>query len=700
MISEGIMKTTLISLLLFGIVIAPPTILAAGQTSKTQKATAATNPTSCITSAFNKTGDSNWYSISLKLTNQCGQDVNFQNANVTFQSADNLNTNFWGNFAPLTYPDNALNITSQSNGVGSYLASFSLHFPEESWANTILKNGQSITINYGSTFASYNASSVKVYVGGTPVQSGQLDLINNTSKPANISQAYATVDVSLNNQIVSKIQVPWSGHTVTSLNPATYTLTPEDITDTQGNQYHGNAVPVNVSVGANQTVNSVISYSPVIKQGVIKVGTSALPSEISGYTSAPIVSLTPGSGSAVTKSIAWGTTTAVSGLDLNVTYALSTPTIVFNGYQCTGTFNPASALSNTATAAPTVQLAYQCVRQVASAARIMAYVPGWKTPPPATSLATAGYTHALIAFGVFSTTQPGNIVSAFDTVTKAYIDSLHSAGMKAMLSLGGASTSVSNTSVDFHQVLSLASSPDVFQTTFVNSLMNLVTQYGFDGVDFDIEQGLGVGGTFANPTGDIRVLANIINTLHNNNPSLLISLAPQVANISATSGFDATWGNYASLIMQTHSALSWVGIQIYNTGCAYGIDHVCYADDANSPNLSVAMATDLLENWPLTDAAGRSTGFQPYISYLQPSQVVLGYPAPNSRGVSDGLPAKPTTVIKRAIKCLKTATLGSDSCDTYVPPRAYSTMGGVFEWEATYDQDNNFKFATDLKGAI
>lgn len=306
----------------------------------------------------------------------------------------------------------------------------------------------------------------------------------------------------------------------------------------------------------------------------------------------------------------------------------------------------------------------------------------------------------MIAFGVFSTNTPGVIVPAFETITKEYIQSLHQAGIKVILSLGGALTSIPNTTVDFHQVLVASSSPEAFKQTFINSLKGLISQYGFDGFDIDIEHGINAGGSFSQPQGDIAVLASIINTMYSQNPSLLITLTPQVANIAATSGFDQTWGNYASLTMQTHQSLAWVGIQLYNTGCAFGIDQVCYGPTpTDTPDFSVAMATDLLENWPAT-VNGRPTGFQPYISYLRPSQVVIGYPSPNANGGSDGSPVTPTTTIKRAIQCLKTAIASNTSCGAYAPPRAYGNIGGVFNWEVTYDKNNQFKFAKELKNCV
>lgn len=337
--------------------------------------------------------------------------------------------------------------------------------------------------------------------------------------------------------------------------------------------------------------------------------------------------------------------------------------------------------------------------------KIIAYLPGWSTPPAAEDLAAAGYTHVIVAFGVFSTITPGQIVSAFDSVTPAYIKSLQTAGIKVLLSLGGASTNIVNTTVNFHSVLEKVSDPQCFTEEFVSSVEDMLTQYGFDGVDIDIEHGLIGAGSFVNPTGDIAVMANILHTLHNKHPNILLSLAPQMSNISPTRGFGDTWGNYASLVMQTAPILSWVGIQLYNSGCCLGIDNVCYGFDPSHPekyvDTYVAMATSLLEDWPVKDRANRATGFQPYMSYLKSSQIVLGFPAVDKNGVTDNAsPVANMSAVKRSINCLRTATTSSTSCHTYTVPRPYPNIGGVFEWQVTYDQSNDYYFAKSLKKCV
>ena len=344
--------------------------------------------------------------------------------------------------------------------------------------------------------------------------------------------------------------------------------------------------------------------------------------------------------------------------------------------------------------------------------KIIGYLPGWNIPPSATALASAGYTHIIVAFGVFDLAIGGRIVPAFPEITAAYVKSLKDAGLKVLLSVGGASTSVANTTVEFNTALRAAPNQSTFESNFVSSFKQLASTYGFQGIDIDIEQGFNMpsdpqnaGSTFENPVGDVRIMANIIKRLRTDMPALLISLAPQTANVAPSQAFTETWASYSSLIMQTYTALSWVGIQLYNTGGMWGIDLNLYAPSVNnsniatSPDFSVAMAVDLLESWP-SQVNGQATGWLKYISYLKPEQVVLGYPVPDANGNSDGAPYAPTPVIKRAIQCLRTGVKGQYSCDTYVPPRTYPGIGGVFSWETSRDQNNNFAFARDLKNCV
>ncbi len=345
-----------------------------------------------------------------------------------------------------------------------------------------------------------------------------------------------------------------------------------------------------------------------------------------------------------------------------------------------------------------------------SSGRIIGYLYGWETPPSAEAIAQAGYTHILIAFGLFSTTTPGNIniqaISGFDLTS--YVQSLHQNGLKVLLSIGGASTNIPNTTVNFDDAVHAASTPQVFVNNFISSMNQLVSTYGFDGFDFDIESGLNAATSFTNPsqgcsldtyssTCDIYYLTSIINGFHSLYPSVYLTLAPQIANIAATGSFSSVWGNYASLIMQVYASLEWAAFQNYNSGCAYGIDLVCYPTTGSltsTADPAVAFATDLLANWPATTSSGQVTGFLPYISYLKPSQVVIGYVVTNNNGQTDGDPSVSPylSVVKNAIQCLRTG----QQCDTYTPPTTYPGIGGVFDWTVNYDATVNYQFAKTL----
>lgn len=350
--------------------------------------------------------------------------------------------------------------------------------------------------------------------------------------------------------------------------------------------------------------------------------------------------------------------------------------------------------------------------KTSSSGRIIGYLYGWETPPTAQSIANAGYSHILIAFGLFSTTSPGTInidaVSGFDLAT--YVQSLHANGIKVLLSLGGASTSIAGTTVDFNAAVQAATTPENFVTNFVNSMSNLTNTYGFDGYDFDIEHGLNAANSFSDPSQgcslssfssacDIYYLTNIIQQYHTQSPGSLITLVPQIANIAAsqTNSYSAIWANYSSLVMQVYPYLEWVAFQNYNSGCAYGINLVCYPTTGTLTSTTdpvVAFSTDLLANWPATTSSGLVTNFLPYISYLNPSQVVIGYVVTNSNGQTDGDPSVSPylSVAKNAIQCLRTGQL----CGTYTPPATYPNIGGVFDWTVNYDATVNYQFATTL----
>jgi len=355
--------------------------------------------------------------------------------------------------------------------------------------------------------------------------------------------------------------------------------------------------------------------------------------------------------------------------------------------------------------------------------RMIGYVYGWEDALAADQVAAAGYTHVLIAFGLFTATGGSVSLGALSGSgygsddLLAYIQSLQAYGIKVLLSLGGASTNIPETTVSLFTAQLGVNDVAQFQTNFNIALKNLSDTYGFDGFDFDIESGLSAANFYGDPAKDFVApgdgcplsgvptspctsfyLISIINDLYTNYFSwagnrFLISLTPQLPQISATSTYNETFGLYSAIVMQTHASLEWVAWQNYNSGCAFGIDGVCYPTDgttlSSSPDSAVAFATTLLADWP----QGTGSSFLPYTSYLTPSQVAIGYLVPNSSGAVDGEgPAVDTSVAKNAIQCLRDNT----GCDTYIPPTTYPDIGGVFGWTINYDATNGYQFAKAL----
>jgi chitinase len=370
--------------------------------------------------------------------------------------------------------------------------------------------------------------------------------------------------------------------------------------------------------------------------------------------------------------------------------------------------------------------------------RVIGYLPiNWNNSgtyadsiPPPRELGHARYTHIVMAFGVFSIdpnctetfscillTPEGNknvhVTSGDGTQRQtltSYITELQDQNIKVLLSLGGASTSFGT--VDFAQSFDrIQNGRRGFSTTvkaYVDSLGDLIGHYGFDGVDVDIEQGLqapsgkdlfGAGSPqvcerrftlasgLASESGSVCAVAAVIRSLAAAYPNLIISLAPQTLNIAANNHIGGDVLNYSALIANIRDVISWVGIQVYNSGGMFGPDGKIQPITAeNQVNASVAMALNLLagwnQNWP-------NFFLNNHRSILKPDQVVLGYPASNGTR-SDGLPIGNIVKVKQALRCLNQRI----DCRDVVPGElSTGLIGGVFNWNVNFDRANDYAFA-------
>jgi chitinase len=190
-------------------------------------------------------------------------------------------------------------------------------------------------------------------------------------------------------------------------------------------------------------------------------------------------------------------------------------------------------------------------------------------------------------------------------------------------------------------------------TAFANSVYGLMQDYGFDGVDIDLENSL-------NPT----YMAQALRSLHQQaGDGLVITMAPQTIDMQSTSG------SYFQLALEIQDILTVVHMQYYNSGTMLGCDSQVYAQ--GSLDFLTALACIQLENG------------------LRPDQVALGLPA--GPGAAGGGVVEPS-VVTNALDCLAKGT----NCGSFQPPRTYPGIRGAMTWSINWDVSNGNRFANTV----
>lgn len=260
------------------------------------------------------------------------------------------------------------------------------------------------------------------------------------------------------------------------------------------------------------------------------------------------------------------------------------------------------------------------------------------------------YNLIAVAFGT-ATSTPGQVAFGLDPTLASdlgytqqqFIDdiaTLHSRGQKVILSVGG-----QNGTVSVSDATSAAN--------FASSVYSIVKQYGFDGVDIDLENGV-------NPT----YLASALEQLESDvGSSLIITLAPQTVDTQSTGD------DYFQLALDIKSILTMINTQYYNSGSMNGCDGNVYAE--GTENFMTALAC--------TELSGG----------LSPSQVGLGLPASASAAGSGYVSP---SVVNDALDCL--ATLAN--CGSFAPSAAYPGIRGVMTWSINWDATNGYNFANTV----
>ncbi|MFE7752495.1 chitinase [Streptomyces sp. NPDC057428] len=243
----------------------------------------------------------------------------------------------------------------------------------------------------------------------------------------------------------------------------------------------------------------------------------------------------------------------------------------------------------------------------------------------AVSFADATATPGAVTFNLDSAGLNGYTVAQF----KADIKAKQAAGKNVIISIGGEKGTISVNS-------------DASATAFADSVYALIQEYGFNGVDIDLENGL-------NSTYMTKALRSLSSKAGS---GLVITMAPQTIDMQSTSG------EYFKTALNIKDILTVVNMQYYNSGSMLGCDGKVYSQ--GSVDFLTALACIQLEGG------------------LAPSQVGLGVPA-STRGAGSGYVAP--SVVNAALDCLAKGT----SCGSFKPSRTYPDLRGAMTWSTNWD---------------
>jgi chitinase len=257
------------------------------------------------------------------------------------------------------------------------------------------------------------------------------------------------------------------------------------------------------------------------------------------------------------------------------------------------------------------------------------------------------YNLVAVAFGS-ATDTPGQVAFSIDPTLASDlggytqqqftndIATLNARGQRVVLSVGGENGTIS---VD----------DSASASEFASSVYSIIQQYGFNGVDIDLENGV-----------DPTYMAQALEQLSSDDPGLIITLAPQTIDMQSTGD------DYFELALDIKSILTMVNIQFYNSGTMNGCDGNVYAE--GTENFLTALTCTELEGG------------------LSPSQIGLGLPASSSAA---GSGYTDPSVVDDALDCLATGA----SCGSFVPPSTYPSIRGVMTWSINWDASNGYNFA-------
>lgn len=281
------------------------------------------------------------------------------------------------------------------------------------------------------------------------------------------------------------------------------------------------------------------------------------------------------------------------------------------------------------------------------------------------------YDIVCVSFAVPTSPSDMHMLFAPDMVSQAtlisQIQTLRSQGKKVLLSIGGATTSISLNDVPNREA-------------FVSSMTSILNTYHFDGIDVDIEHGNSIlaAGTISSPTnGDAINLIYAITQIRGNyfdnfNTPMMLTFAPETAYVQGgMAAYGGIWGGYLPILDALRDSIDYIHVQLYNTGSMYGINGNIY--NQGTADFIVAMTEALIHGF--NTAGGPFDGFPS-------NKIVVGLPAcPNAAGGG----FTPTPVVRSAINYLMGYGPQPGSY-ALAQTSGYPDLGGMMTWSINWDK--------------
>ena len=225
------------------------------------------------------------------------------------------------------------------------------------------------------------------------------------------------------------------------------------------------------------------------------------------------------------------------------------------------------------------------------------------------------------------------------------IKDLKSKGQHVIISVGGAEGRItinSNTAAD----------------KFASTLSAIIKEYGFEGVDIDLE-GSAVSGT--------AFIARGLRKVHDQfGDDFIITMAPETYYMHKGDGLI---GAYYNLAMDIKDILTIVYPQFYNAGSDIGYNNF----NARYPSKSfiTSLASMYIENG------------------LRPDQLAIGVPSMKSAAGSG-------YITPEDLKDVVNSLVYKKPLDGFTPPREYKTLRGVMTWSINWDGTQKYSWAKSM----